>query len=1267
MYLPRSQHTTIFAEANRAMLNRRSQRSASTSPRLSKWNGWAVLLWTLVATIVLAGPAASAAQGTSDSSRGALYSLHQSERSHSNATTAAPSMLRRTISVNLEGVSFKHALHEVARRGGFGLSYSSSRVPTKKVVSINVESGSVAEVLEALVEDTSLKVLVSPRREILVVEENRKSALLKDRASSQRFSDPKARVQPLSTLGTSAPRFVGEEDKQVTITGTVTSAETGNPLPGVNIVVENTNIGTATDGSGEYTLDQVPEDAEALVFSSVGFVTKREPIDGRTTIDVALDPDVASMGEVVVMGYGTQQRGDVTGAVSSVDVEELQSIPVTSFEESLQGKIPGVKIQQISGEPGASPQVKVRGTGSITAGNNPLYVVDGLPISRNTDLQGNLFRRRAAFTPPSSNPLSAINSNDIQSIEVLKDASSAAIYGSRGSNGVVIVTTKKGNQQQDSGPAVQFNSYIGRQQVANKPDLMNAEEIIEYTKDSRNNNYIQKYNPLDQDSPNYNPQYDPNTNEGRPDDDGFVLIPEKYVNYDGETDTDWLDLVLSPAAMASTNLSVAGGSEDVSYYVSGGYLNQQGTIEGSGYQRYSLRANVEATPYERLQVGTNLNLSVGQQDRLPAGSPYFARPPGIIYSAMVHSPVVEPYDDEGPTRFNQLNGQSYLAGGTTSASNPLAIMNAINEDLENHRTFGNVYAEYEFIDGFTFKTSFAADLIDYTRSFYRGNDLLYRTSKEPQPYAQSSSSQSFNWVSENTLNYSGTFGDDHELTATAGFTAQREQSNINSVIARNFPDDDVQTINAGQVTDGTSRIEGWSLLSYLGRVNYSYLDRYLLTATIRADQSSRFGPENRTGVFPSVSFGWNAHEEPFMDGVDVVSNLKPRLSYGVTGNFLVPNYASYSLLRKESYNFGGEVETATVPATLGDKELTWETTSQVNAGLDVGFFDSRLYVSADYYYSRTSDLLLNVTLPSAVGYKDVLTNIGVVENQGLELAVTSYNFTGDGFTWQTDLNFATNQNEVLELGGSGDPILSPGGAGIRHITRVGDPIGSYYGYVVDGIYQSEEDIENAPDDRLAPDPQPGDFRFKDINGDGEITADDRTVTGNYQPDFTYGITNSFSYKNLDLSIFIQGVEGREILNLTARHLKNGEANFNSYGILDERWRSPQNPGNGEVPRADRQTGIHGNNNRPSSYQVEDGSYIRLRNVTLGYEMPSRLLSGVLNQARIYVSGKNLITLTDYIGFNPEVNNQAQSSLTPGEDYGAYPISRTYTFGVDLRF
>lgn len=1174
---------------------------------------------------------------------------HRSESLASLRNEEAPiPALRRTIDLDFQQVSFEQALKTIAYRGKFGVSYNPDLLPEDRQVSMSLREGSVAEALHLLLADTDLDALISPQREIVIVEWTSEEEADVAREANAAISLDLQKIKGRSATALRRPQQV--------VSGRVTDAQEGTPIPGVNVVVANTTIGTATNANGEYSLD-VPDDAETLVFSAVGYQTQEVPIEGRTTIDVELQSDVAALEEVVVIGYGTQQRAEVTGSVSSVSAQDMQDLAVESFETAIQGKMAGIEVQQTTGEPGASPSIRVRGTGSISAGNEPLYVIDGLPITRDDGVQGTLFRRRATFSPPSLNPLATLNMSDIESIEVLKDASAAAIYGSRGSNGVVLITTQKGSR--DGAPVVRYSGYYGMQEVTNRPDMMNSEELVDYAIDARNNNYIQKYGTT---PPN------PRTNEGRPEDDDFVLIPEKYIEYDqGErsTNTDWLDLIFEPAPMLSSNLSVSGGGDDIGYYVSGGVLQQDGTIPGSDFARYSLRVNVEADPAEGVRIGANLSSSLTQQNRLPASAPYFARPPGIVYSAMVHSPVIDPYNEDGSP--NQLDGQSYLGGGTTTASHPLAIMDAISEDLDHHRTFGNAYAELDLGYDLTFRTSFGADLSDYTRNFYRGNSLLYRTATAGEPYAQSGSSRSFNWLSENTLTYDRDYDDRHSVNAILGFTAQKERTDLNDIIAQNFPDDEVTTVNGGQVTDGTSRAEEWSLLSYLARVNYAYQQRYLLTATLRADQSSRFGSNNQTGVFPSASIGWRLSEESFMQDVSTISNLKLRASYGVTGNFLIPNYGAYGLLDAEDYvgGAGQNVISGVAPSTIGNADLTWETTQEFNLGLDAGLFDERITLAADYYRSTTSDLLLDVSIPAATGYETVLTNIGEVQNEGLELVLSTDNLVGD-FSWSTDVNFSTNRNEVTALGPEGAPILSSGAAGQRHITRIGDEIGSYYGYVVDGVFRDQADVDNALPDTEAPDPAPGDFRFKDVNGDGQITPDDRTVTGSYFPDFTYGITNRFEYLGFDLNVFVQGVEGREILNLTSRHMKNGEANFNSYDIFNERWRSPENPGNGEIPRADRQTGLHGNNNRPSSFQVEDGSYVRLRNVTLGYSFPITFLGSETRRARVYLSGQNLFTVTDYLGFNPEVNLRS-TPLTPGEDYGAYPLSRVYTLGIDFTF
>jgi len=813
---------------------------------------------------------------------------------------------------------------------------------------------------------------------------------------------------------------------------------------------------------------EAPSPEDTLVFSFVGYRSAEVPIDGRTRIDVRLLPAVEELEEIVVIGYGTQQRVRVTGSVTSLQMEEVAELPTFSFENAILGRLPGVQIQETSGEPGAAPTVRIRGTRSITAGNDPLYVIDGFPVSSNPALQGSIALRDELYQPPPINPLAGLNPDDIASVEVLKDASAAAIYGSRGANGVILITTRKG--QRDGSIQVRYNGYVGLQEVARKPDLMNARELIEYTIDARNNNYREKYG---QDPPN------PRTNEGRPNDD-FVLIPEKYVNWDG-TDTDWLDLIFRTAPTVSQHLSVSGGVDKLGYYVAGSYLMQEGLIDGTNdLTRYSLRVNLDADPHERLHLNLNLNTAFTRTNRLPANAPYFARPPGIIYSAMVHSPVIKPYNEDGS--INQLDNQSYLGGGTTSASNPLAIIAAVTDVLDNHRTFGTLSADYTLRPGLVYRVNLGVDLNNYQRTFYRANSLLYRTARTGEPFGQANASQSLNWLIEHTLSYEVSLNDAHYLSAVAGYTAQKETIDLSQVEARNFPDDKVKTISGGQVTGGSGVQEAWSLVSMLARLSYSYRDRYLLTASIRSDRSSRFGRNRQTGVFPSVSVGWRIHEEPFMQPVrGFLSELKLRTSYGVTGNFQIPNYASISLLDQANYVVGNQVVLGAAPATLGDENLTWETTRQFNLGLDVGLLADRIYFTAEFYNSITEDLLLYVNVPTALGYESALTNIGKVRNRGFEFSLTSRNLVG-AFTWETDFNLSVNRNKVLALGPDDAPIYTLNIAGLRYVTQVGAPIGSYYGFVVEGIYQSEEEIAQAPVDRLAPKPGPVTFASRTSMG-----------------------------------------------------------------------------------------------------------------------------------------------------------------------------------------
>ncbi|MDC6386575.1 SusC/RagA family TonB-linked outer membrane protein [Flagellimonas taeanensis] len=1043
------------------------------------------------------------------------------------------------------------------------------------------------------------------------------------------------------------------QDPQSMLTGTVVD-ENGVPLPGASIIAKGTTVGTTTDFDGKFELS-LPSGTTVIQVTYIGYKPKEVSVAGLTTVTVRMEPDAAALEEVVVVGYGTLAKTKVTGSVVSIQPETIVNVPTITPEGALIGQVAGVQVQEVSGEPGAAPNIRIRGSGSISAGNDPLFVVDGIPISRNltsSSQLGSLSNQSQAFQPPTINPLGTLNPNDIESMQVLKDASAAAIYGSRGGNGVLLITTKKGSSTEEG--VFSFDSYVSIQSVANKIDLMNAAELIDYTRDARNNNYLVDIPGASVDDP-IGPGDRGNTN---------YEMPASYVNWDG-TDTDWQDLIFKTGVVQSYNFSYASPIRNkTSFYTSAGYFSQNGIIEKSKFERYSVLMNLNSQLTEKLNLDLRLAPTVTENQRVPANSPYFATPPGIVYSAIVHSPVVKPYNADGT--INQLDNQSHLAGGTTTASNPLAIIEGVDDQIFQFQNRGTLGLTYDILPDLSFKTLGGVYINLFNQDFYRANTLLLRNSTVGNPYGQASTSTETNWLWENTLSWKKEIGD-HYVDAVLGYTAQKDNVRLERVVANNYPDDLVTTISGGQVYAGTSVKEQWSLLSSLFRVNYSFKDKYLFTGTIRSDKSSRFGKNNQTGYFPSFSVGWRLNEESFLSSSETISELKLRMSWGQTGNFEIPNYGAVGLLSPQNYNLAGNEVNGIIQSTIPNPNLTWEKSEQVDVGLELGLFNNRVFLLADYYDTKTRDLLLNVAISSVSGFETTLRNLGKVQNKGFEIALSTKNFVGD-FSWDTDINFSTNKNEVLALNEGNEPIYSTGSAGIRHVTRVGDPIGSYYGYVVEGIYQTQEEIDNAPVDTQAPNPGPGDFKFKDVDGDGQITPDDRTVTGSYFPDFTWGINNRLSFKGVDFGFLIQGVEGNEILNLTGRHLLNGEANFNSYAAFNDRWRSASDPGNGWVPRADRGTGNHGNNQRPSSFQVEDGSYIRLRNVTLGYTLPTdNLFGNKIQKLRFYITGTNLFTITDYMGYNPEVSSITTNSLTPGEDYGAFPLTKSFTMGVNLKF
>lgn len=1035
---------------------------------------------------------------------------------------------------------------------------------------------------------------------------------------------------------------------QTPITGTVTDGTTGETLAGATLQVKGTTTGATTDAQGKYRLT-VPAGGTTLVVSFIGYQPLDIAIANRSVVDAKLTSSDNALSEVVVVGYGVQNRRDVTTAIGSVRAKDLANQPVSSFDQAIAAKIAGVQVLQTSGAPGAALSVRVRGTGSISAGNDPLYVIDGIPLSRDTKFATGSTNTQFPDNP--INVLSTINTDDIESIEVLKDASAAAIYGSRGSNGVVLLTTKRGKEGKT---IISYDSYVGVQQVTKKLDLLNAYEYATLNAEGRNNAYIDR-NPTAKIT-------DPTSVREKLAGSPSTVIPPQIVPYlnntPGLTNTDWQDAIFRSTPIQNHTLSVSGGKDNVRFYVSGNYLDQRGVVINSGFKRYSARANLDIKS-GRLSVGVNLNPTYAQHDLIKGEGPYLGE--GVVGLALQIPPIWPVYNADGSYNFDG-NGWGY---GTTSLLNPVAIASEVSDKLSQLRLLSNIYAQYEIAKGLTYRLNVGVDVNSFQRDYFRPSTLEIRDAKGPSvPTGFSRAQQFVDWLVENTLNYNRSFGR-HNFSALAGFTSQKDRRRANELTATNFPNDLVQTLNAGQVTSGSSDLQEWSLLSYLGRVQYDYDGKYLLSAAVRSDGSSRFGAANRYGYFPSVSAGWNVSQEPFLKSSTWLSDLKIRASYGSTGNFQIPNYGSVSLLNYQNYVLGAEtIVSGLAPGNSANPNLRWEKTAMLDVGFDASFFRNRLNLTVDYYNANTSDLLLNVPVPRASGFSTELQNIGKVNNQGVELTLGTRQTFGK-LGWMASANVAANRNTVRALGPSGDPIIVSGGvAGAQFITRIGEPIGQYWTMQYDGVFKTQAEVDAYPHTATT---RPGDFRFIDTNGDKKIDfSNDRTTTGSYFPKFTFGFNTSFTFAGFDLAATVQGSQGSKILNLIRRYIYNEEGNGNQFrGALD-RWQSEANPGDGLHNRANRlQTGSNG---EISTWHIEDGSYVRIRTLTLGYSLPTPLLSTLhLSRARLYVSAQNPFTFTKYTGFNPEVSSRPDSALSPGEDYGTYPLPRTTSVGVNLSF
>ncbi|WP_158797212.1 TonB-dependent receptor [Pedobacter sp. L105] len=1001
------------------------------------------------------------------------------------------------------------------------------------------------------------------------------------------------------------------------IKGKVTSTDDGTPLPGVSVYVKETKQGTSTNTEGNFALSIAK--GSTLVFTFIGYDPKEVLVNSDALLNVKLNANSGALSEIVVVGYGVQKKKDLTGAVSTVSVEQIKDLPVVSVDQKLVGQVAGVQISTTTGSPGGGSTIKIRGSGSIGAGDNPLFVVDGYPISNSS---GHTY-----------NPLNVINPDDIESVTILKDASSTAIYGSRGSNGVVVITTKKGKSGE---PVVTVNSYAGTQSVPEKgrPKMLNGEQYAQFRKDIITDDFAFRGATLTE-----------------------ADIPVEFRNPSQYgAGTDWYNTVLRTAVQNNLDVGVSGGTDNTHYNFSVGRINQEGTIKYTDFERYAIRANIETNISKKLKVGINLAPTNSVQNR----NDFDSGGRDVITRTLWLSPIVPVTDASG-------NRTSYISSpGSIGAPNPLNSLQFAGTNDKIFRGLGGAFAEYEIIRGLKAKYSYN---VDYSsENSFNFNPSTVGGESNPAPVVPNSNTYkntTFNWLSEMLLSYDKTIATDHRISAVIGYTAQKERSNSISLFADNYPDDLVKTINAASIISSYGEdIQKWSLISYLARLNYSFKDKYLVTATVRTDGSSRFGSNKQYGTFPSAALGWRLSQEDYVKQIKWLSDLKLRASYGKAGNFNIGNYTYTSNIGTANYAFNGNLANGRVSTTLNNPDLTWENSNELDAGVDLGLFKDRIYLNVDYYNRLTKGMLFNSEIPQSSGYSNAIINSGTIRNRGLEIGLSTHNLEG-GFKWNTNFNIAFNKNKVLALNANNDPIYSglSGEGSYTHITQVGHPIGEFYGYVVEGVYKDQADLNNSPKHVTS---VVGSIKYKDVDGNGIIEPDkDFAVIGHAQPNFTYGFTNSFSYKRFDLNVIFVGSQGGQELKTANQYLLNIDGVFNVDQKVLNRWRSPSDPGDGMTPTTNGSRVIYRDVN---SSWVEDASFLRLQNVTLGYNFASGFLarSKVIKGARFYVSGQNLITFTKYNG-NPEANTATGSALTPGEDFTNYPLARTLILGLNLTF
>lgn len=1063
------------------------------------------------------------------------------------------------VSLTGSNVTLKTAFKQIEQQTKLFVDYNTQEINDSRVLTKLPKNSNVKEVMEQLLEDSGCSITFS-NGHIIINKQDRVASTTKN------------------------------------VSGIVKD-ERGEPVIGANVVVKGTTNGTVTDMNGRYSLS-VPE-GSTLQISYIGYNTQEVKVGSGNVVNVSLREDSEALDEVVVIGYGTVKKSDLTGAVGSVQMKDVSQVGITSADRALQGQIAGVQVNARTGQPGESMMIRVRGSNSLAGGNEPLYVIDGMPVEKmNSD----------------------INPEDILSMEVLKDASSTAIYGSRGANGVVMITTKRGRT---GDTVLEYNGYVGISSLRKKLDLLGKDDYIAMVNEVSHN-----------------------------DGNGIAITPEQAASL---PNNDWQDLAYQTALTHSHQVSVSGGTDKTKLYSSLNYMNQEGIIKGSNYNRFALRINGDQKLARNLSLNASIAYSYGTQNTANSNADGWG---AIAYTAMVMSPIQEIKDADG--KYTNFSGTPW--GGT----NPVGMAELYKDKTVNSRLLANLSLIYDIIDGLTFRVNAGAEVNAASKDRYipiglsAGGKLDGDASKEKANY--------YTIINENILTYDKKFNKNHALNLMGGVTFQTYQWNQLKGSGTGFLRDVYETNNLGVASTPGIPASGFSdyrMVSFLGRANYNLMERYLLTVTARYDGSSKFSKNHKFAFFPSAALAWRVSEEEFMKDIDWMSNLKLRGSVGQTGNQSIDPYQTFAQLGTSSPIFGGGKDIGFGLSSMANDDLKWETTTQTDIGVDMGFFGNRLSVSFDYYWKQTRDLLYKATLPPSSGYSSMLRNLGRIDNKGFEISINTINMKGK-VNWTTNLNITSNKSVVKDLGSDvyGNKIQridAPIGGGNWFPLFVGKAPFQLYGYEIEGIYQTDEEArQNGEATKKA-----GDYRYKDTDGKAGITTGDKTIIANTQPKFTFGLTNVINWNNFELSFLVIGSVGGDIVNEFNKSITNIGGTWNvRKDVWQNHW-TPENP-NAKYARASAATKDYLAFGDPSSVWVENGSYLRFKDIKLAYALPSQWFAGSRKpNISVYLSGQNLITITSYSHYDPEAS--WTSSAVNGWDRGVYPSAKSFTLGLQVKF